>query len=194
MSVKNSTDNELMALISQGNAAAFRELFDRYFLPLSMFADRFLSDTDLATDIVQGLFVTIYEQRASIDVSSARSFLYQSVRNRCLNEIKSRKVRSKYADAVATDAQGVSNGLEETIALSELEARLMAAIEQLPTQCRKIFEMSRFEGIANGDIAEQLALSKRTVETQISKALAILRKSLGDLFPVVAVVFQLLGK
>lgn len=190
MSSSNITDSELMAQISRGNGRAFRVLFDRYYTPLTIFADRMLGDTDAAVDVVQSLFVAVYEQRETLSVSNVKSFLYQSTRNRCLNEIKHLKIHNKYADSqVATESE-LSDDVEENIAAAELQARLTNAIAQLPAQCRKIFEMSRFDGLTNAEIAEQLNLSKRTVETQISKALASLRKSLGPM--LFAILFECL--
>lgn len=188
MSPQNYSDSELMAQISRGNDRAFRALFDRYYTPLTIFADRILGDTDAAVDVVQSLFVAVYEQRETLSISNVRSFLFQSTRNRCLNEIKHLKIHNNYVDCLTATESELTDDVEETIAAAELQARLTTAIAQLPTQCRRIFEMSRFDGLTNAEIAERLNLSKRTVETQISKALASLRKSLGAV--LVAVLFE----
>lgn len=191
MANTNITDNELMQQISHGDERAFRTLFDRYFTPLSIFADKILNDTETATDIVQSLFVSLYEQRKEIKIISVKPFLYQSVRNRCLNEIKHQKIHENFAEIEYSTTNEETNNTEDAIEMSELEARLANAIKQLPSQCRKIFEMSRFEGKTNNEIAEKLNLSKRTVETQISKALASLRHKLGDLFTTISFIFLL---
>lgn len=185
------TDNDLMRRLALGDERAFRQLFDRYFTPLSIFADKILTDTEAATDIVQSLFVSLYEQRSELKIVAVKPFLYQSVRNRCLNELKHRKVHDNYTDTEMSVLSEEVNDTEEAIEMSELEARLSTAIQQLPSQCRKIFEMSRFDGKSNSEIAESMGLSKRTIETQISKALLALRKNLGDLFVTIAFVYQL---
>jgi len=187
----NTTDIELIEKMSSGNEIAFRMLFDRYYTPLSVYADKILNDMDAAIDIVQSLFVNIYENRTEIKVNNVRSFLYQSVQNRCLNELKHRKVITNYSAHVTNFSTEETNETSELIEVSELEARLANAINQLPDQCRKIFEMSRFDGISNSDIAEQLNISKRTVETQISKALKFLREKLGTLFAIISILFDL---
>ncbi|MCQ2229889.1 MAG: RNA polymerase sigma-70 factor [Bacteroidales bacterium] len=187
----NITDTELIDKMSSGNEMAFRMLFDRYYTPLSVYADKILNDMDASIDIVQALFVNIYENRKEIKVSNVRSFLYQSVQNRCLNELKHRKVITNYSAQVYTFSSEETNETDELIEVSELEAQLANAINQLPEQCRKIFEMSRFDGISNGEIAERLNISKRTVETQISKALKFLRDKLGAGFIIISILFDL---
>jgi len=91
------------------------------------------------------------------------------------------KIRNKYADFVKTNSSPDDNQIERSIDASELENALYSAISDLPPKCRMIFKMNRFEGLTNGEIAERLELSKRTVETQITKALKILRLKLQPL-------------
>lgn len=176
---QNSTDNELLQLIATGDERAFRVLFDRYYTPLSIYALRMLNDEEMAIDVVQSFFVALYEQSKTLSVSNARSFCYQSVHNRCLNELKHQKVRSAFAERTQATAEHPTSNIEDNIYAAELEARLTAAINQLPSQCQNIFKMSRFEGLTNDEIAIRLDISKRTVETQISKALQELRKWAG---------------
>lgn len=173
------TDIELLKRVESGDQRAFGELFDRYFTPLTVYADKMLQDKDEATDIVQSLFVSVYENRQGLEVQNVRSFLFQSTHNRCLNHIKHQNVHTQFASHALNTADIESNAIEEAIEASELEARLAAALNQLPAQCKHIFEMSRVDGLTNAEIAEQLGLSKRTVETQISNALKQLRHILG---------------
>lgn len=186
MDIKSKTDNELLEAVARADERAFRVLFDRYYAPLTIYASRMLHDDDAATDVVQSFFVALYEQCRTLSVSNVRSFFFQSVHNRCLNELKHHKVRDAYAEyTIATETEQTED-IEEGIYASELEAQLANAIEQLPVQCRRIFKMSRFDDLSNAEIAERLDLSKRTVETQISKALQSLRKWAG-----LAIVFVL---
>lgn len=173
------TDNELFTQMAQGSEKAFRTLFDRYFTALSVYADKIVSDTDTAIDIVQSFFVNIYENKATLNVQNVRSFMFQSVHNRCLNEIKHRNIHQQYASQTIITETEYTNDVEDMVELSEVEAQLANAIEQLPPQCKKVFEMSRFDGLTNSEIAERLDISKRTVETQISNALKFLRKIFG---------------
>ncbi len=198
--IKEMKDDDLMALLpSELSDSAFRELFDRYYAPLVTFASRILSQTDepydLATDVVQNLFVSIYEKRAStILTSSARSFFFTSTRNACLNVLKHQKVMRQYeADAVASDSE-LASGTDDAdflIEQSEADAKIAKALGQLPEQCRRIFVMSRMDGLSNQQIADQLEISKRTVETQISNALKTLRKILITVLALSDLLFHL---
>ena len=185
-------DAGLLLRIKQDDERAFKKLFDKYFTQLSIYADRMLVDTDAATDVVQSLFVSIYENRKELNIKNIKSFLYQSTHNRCLNILKHNKIKTQYEDMTMETGDESYTAIEEGIEAAELEARLVEALKQLPTQCRKIFEMSRLDGKTNSEIADELGLSKRTVETQISKALKILREILGDLMVVIGILFDLI--
>ncbi len=192
MDTDKMTDNELMALTATGNEKAFRALFDRYYTPLTLFADRYLDDTEQAVDTVQNFFIALYEQARTLEIKSVKAFFYQSVRNRCLNEIKHRKVRMAFESETLAGSSptGDSHDVEDQIFASELEAKIAAIINTLSPQCKRVFEMSRFEEIPNAEIAEQLGISKRTVETHITKALSVLRKNLGENFGVYLLIYQ----
>ncbi|MGN0029015.1 MAG: RNA polymerase sigma-70 factor [Marinilabiliaceae bacterium] len=180
------SDEELLkALQADGSEMVFRELFNRYYTPLVTFASRILSASDdpyeLATDVVQNMFVSLYEHPVAEVSSSVRTLLFSSVKNACLNVIKHQKVVRKYEEEAASsfsDEAADSDSAESLIEQSEADAKVASALAKLPEQCRKIFIMSRFDGATNQQIADMLDISKRTVETQISNALRTLRKLL----------------
>jgi RNA polymerase sigma-70 factor (family 1) len=169
----------LIRQLKQGNESAYEVLFKEYYVRLTIHANKFVEDVDVAKEIVQDLFVSIYEKRESLNInSSLSSYLYRAVRNRSINYINSEKHKTKYAQHLMYTADNSDNSVENMMNKAELELALFSAISELPPKCRMIFKMNRFEGLSNGDIAEQMELSKRTVETQITKALKILRSKL----------------
>lgn len=199
MSTAKTKDTKLAALIAQGNEAAFRELYDIYYSQLSLYANRILNDIDLSVDIVQTIFVDLYAERSKLpQIGSLRSYLFQSVHNRCLNELKHLKIvrkhqqetisentapRSASSSSLSEDENESCLSLvdftpEELMEYAELQCKIEDAISALPEQCQRIFRMSRINEMTNDEIAIELGLSKRTVETQISKALKELRKAL----------------
>ena len=121
--------------------------------------------------------------------TSLKSHLYQTVRNRCLNEIKRNQIRRDHHSGIFIEKKNQEAYFDDKMQETELEAKIFSVVESLPKQCKRIFEMSRYEGISNQKIADKLDLSKRTVETQISKALKILRNSLKDYVDVVIFIF-----
>lgn len=160
--------------------AGFEQLFRQYYAPLVVYANKYVSDMDLAREIVQDFFVRLYEKRnnLSIDVS-IKSYLYRSVFNCCINFINQKNIQDKHLKIILLERNDEEN-LENEINSVELQHKIYEVIEELPSKCRRIFKMNRMEGLKNDEIAQQLNLSKRTVETQISKALKILRAKLSD--------------
>lgn len=164
------------------------DLFDRVFRSgydtLCRFANSFLEDPDHSEEVVQAVFVYIWENRHDLELhSSLRSYLFTAVRNRCLNEIKRQKVRDKHHQGIqATAAESYQ---ENKIERQELSERITNAINSLPTERQKIFKMSKLEGKKYKEIAEELNISVKTVEGQMGKALKHLRAELGGVVPMV---------
>lgn len=160
---------------------AFEQLFKAHYKALHTYANMLLKDVDVAEEVVQSMFLKLWEKRDLLDVqTSAKAYLYKCVYNDSLNLLKHEQVKSKYQDftvrTMNTHHQAASNRVE----LSELQKELQLAIEALPEQCRIIFQMSRFEELKYKEIADRLGISIKTVENQMGKALKILRLKLVD--------------
>jgi len=169
--------------LKAGDEKTFQYLFSTYYKLLSLFALRYVTDLDIAKEIVQDLFVHLYEIRGELIIStSLKAYLYQSVRYRCLNHLKKAQSHAKHLENLAAPAD-TGTELEDRIMETELEEAVFLQIDQLPEQCKRIFLMSRVEGKKNKEIANILSISIRTVETQISKALKTLRENLKDYLP-----------
>jgi RNA polymerase sigma-70 factor (family 1) len=167
----------LLEKLIDGDESAFKYLFDSHYRALTNFAYRFFRDADLAKDVVQNVFVKIYQNRPSLrTVDDIKNYLYKAVYNECLNELKKQDVRDRYHDQYASLQE--TTFFEQTLEQTEKENLIYQAIENLPPQCKRIFLMSRIEGKKNPEIADALKISVRTVETQISLALKNLRKTI----------------
>jgi RNA polymerase sigma-70 factor (family 1) len=178
MTLEKSDINRIKGLRS-GRESAYEQLFEEYYKPLSLFALGYVNDLETAKEIVQALFVALYENRKSLLITtSLKSYLYQSVRNRCLNHLKHIQVDRRHLENLKL-MQESSEDLEASIEKGELETRIFQIISDLPPRCQEIFKKSRVNGMKNIEIAKLLDISVRTVETQISNALKILREKLG---------------
>ncbi|WP_234734192.1 RNA polymerase sigma-70 factor [Tellurirhabdus bombi] len=178
-------DQDIVAAIRQGDESLFEKVFRQYYSVLCQYANTFLKDWDDAEETVQAVFLTIWEKRENLDIQvSLKSYLYRAVHNRCLNRLRHVAVQAEYQQQAAYDGIQSAETPTQTLIADELSVRLQEAIQQLPTQCRLIFEMSRFEELKYQEIADRLGLSIKTVENQIGKALRILRTELADYLPL----------
>jgi RNA polymerase sigma-70 factor, ECF subfamily len=164
--------------LNQTGDQAFEQLFKTHFKGLHAYACTILRDSDLAEEIVQIVFVKLYERAEKISIeTSLEAYLYRSVYHESLNHRKHQRVRSEYR-RFALHHMNKSSSSGENSGYRELEARLHQALTELPQQCRTIFQLSRFEGLKYQEIAHRLGLSVKTVENQMGKALRVLRLKL----------------
>jgi RNA polymerase sigma-70 factor, ECF subfamily len=181
----DSSEQQLLERIKAGDESAFESLFRAHYSILCAFSRKFVANSDEAEEIVQDLFLTLWEKRMDfLPTLSLRSYLFASVRNSCLNHLKHLKVRDKHQSHSLAQPVEFAADPGEALQAAELQARIGLAIETLPDRCGEIFKMSRFEGMKYQEIADQLQLSPRTVEVQIGKALKLLRAHLSEYFPL----------
>ena len=136
---------------------------------------KYVKSVDDAREVVQKVFIKLFEKREKLEIkSSLKPYLFKSVYNTCLNEIRGKK---SFLDVDEIDQLDLSEQSDKLVEAEE-EKRIWAAINDLPTKCRDIFIMNRFDGLKNQEIADKLDISKRTVEVQISNALKKLRDKL----------------
>ena len=186
---------EEQSFISQLNKKkpqAFRILFNTYCRALILYAMDFNIKQDAAEDIVQDIFVRIYEGSSTFpNMEALRSFLYTSVRNHCLNLLKHEKIRQNYVQKFNPEEEEAAGQEEIELKMlkEEVYRRIFTILETLPPQCRKIFEL-HLQGMKNESIAGMLELSVHTVKTQKKRAMKQLREQLGD-FYVLFLLFRL---
>ena len=157
------------------NKDKFEKLFKELFEPLTSFAMKYVSDLDTAKNLVHEVFINVWQKYESLPSdTNYKSYLYTSIRNRCLNHIRSSKKHVALEDS-PEQIQPESGGLK----LQELEMQVEMAINSLPEKCRIIFELSRYEELKYAEIAKKLDISVKTVEGQMTKALGILRRELA---------------
>jgi RNA polymerase sigma-70 factor (family 1) len=167
--------------IKRGNKKAFREVFEYYFNALSSFGYKYVSDYSVVEDMVQEVFISFWEKRQDFDhINALKSFLYTSVRNRCLNHLKHQAVLKKHESALVyeleSDHQFSSQVIEE-----ETFNQLTAEIRNLPESAQEIMLLA-LNGLKNKEIADELNISINTVKTQKKIAYSKLKDKLGPRF------------
>ena len=175
--------------LKEGNEHAYRYVFDAHYDVLCVIASRYLHDDFLAESVVGDVIFHLWETRENINIqTSLRQYLVRSVRNRCLDYLKSRRVRHEQTLSTLTDDGRL---LEKPaghdhppgyLLEKELEQTINDAIERLPVDCRRVFKMSRFDGKKNAEIAQELGISVNTVKYHMKQALRLLQQQLGKYF------------
>lgn len=162
------------------------QVFKSHFKALHSYAFTIVKDSVMAEEMVQNVFVKIWEKREQLDIqTSITAYLYRAVYHESLNHIKHLKVRAAYETYATNQMKHQSDNAEKKILLSDLEVRIDQALSELPEQCRTIFQMSRYEELKYQEIADRLGLSIKTVENQMGKALKLMRTKLKDFLPLV---------
>lgn len=170
--------------------ADFEKLFETHYNNLCAYANNFIKDVDASEEVVQEVLFKLWTNKDSIIItSSVQSYLFRAVRNASLNVLKHVNIREDYKVQNELDMQDIQSTEDEMI-VSELEVKIREAINQLPIERKKVFLLSRYDGLKYKEIAEKLNISVSTVEGQMVKALKFLRTELKDYLPWVILFFN----
>jgi RNA polymerase sigma-70 factor (ECF subfamily) len=177
--VTDPNDRDLLARLRAGEHEAFEAIFRQWYEPVVRSANRVLRDSGVAEELSQDVFLELWRRRESLAPdSSVAGYLMQAVRNRALNHLRHLGVQKKsvvYVEALSEPAEHADTQAEA----GELQAALTEAIAALPPRTREVFVMSRERGLRYSEIAEQLGVSVKAVEANMSRALRILRERLA---------------
>lgn len=178
-------DNKFLASkLRDGDSEAYKFLYDSYYVMLCRYSYRIVKEYDTAESIVSDLLLHLWESRTTLVLHPPiRNYLIKAVRNRSLNHLalKRNKVEVDIGNYhLHTIEQQSSQDPLDAIINEELEKRIKYAIGKLPKVCRKVFIMSRYEGVAHAQIAEQLEISENTVKYHIKRALLELKTELKN--------------
>lgn len=165
--------------VNQDAVQRIEHMFMQRFRPLTVYAMQYVKDRSAAEDIVQDLFLYVYDKFCETNKEIPADYLYTLVRFRCLNELVHQRTMEKSRPDIEKTYSNPHDPLE-LIEIIELEHSYLQAIESLPSKCRQVFRMSRILGKNNRQISEELSLSKRTVESHITHALAAIREKLSE--------------
>lgn len=172
--------------LRNGVKGAYEHLYREYYSMLYHLAYQYLEDVDEAKEIVQNAFLKLWEIKKQLqDNSNLKNYLFTLVKNSSLNQIKRKQMINTHNDIIRQkelDLQYESLSLMtyDYMEIQQLKAQIDSAVEDLPDHCRKVFCMSRYDGLKNKEIASKLNISEKTVEAHMTKALKTLRVSLKD--------------
>jgi RNA polymerase sigma-70 factor (ECF subfamily) len=177
--------------IRDGDAGAFEELFNTYCQQLINFTRNYVIDKQVAENIVQDVFVRIWQRRKKLDPSKMiKSYLYTSVKNEALKQLRQLEIEKKSHERILESYE--DSRPEKEIEGKEIGFYVNRAIDELPEKCREIFIMNRYDNLKYAEIADILDISVKTVETQMGRALKKLREKLKPIFPLILMVLLIL--
>jgi len=180
---KSLSDQELNSLLRNGDHAAFTELYKRYWALLYRNARKMLGNEEDATDVVQEVFITLWEKAPSLlENNSLSSYLYSAVRNRIINQINRNKLKIRYLNSLKDFLEKGECVTDTTIRERELAESIEKEITLLPAKMRKVFDLSRKDNLSYKEIAKEINISEGTVKKQVHNAIKILRIKFGMLF------------
>lgn len=173
------TDEALLDMLQDGDQRAFKALYDRYWTPLWSYAVNAMADDDEAEDILQELFMSIWEKRTTLHINtSLKAYLYRAVLNRVIDRIDRSKYRKTYLDDLKRTYDEGTYSTEHILFEKELTERVEACVNQMPPKMRTIFSLSRFERMNHQQISDYLNVSRENVNRQIKNALILLKRNL----------------
>jgi RNA polymerase sigma-70 factor (family 1) len=184
------SDQELLKLLTQGDQDAFDVLFTRHWETLYKAAFYVLRDPEACKDILQDIFIWLWQHRQTLQIQSLPAYLRVAVKFRVANYIHSGKIREGFYNQLAqVVAFSSSPSSEELSEIKELNTIIQNAVAALPDKCRQIYLMKREELLSNQEIADKLGISVKTVENQMTIALRRVRSSI-DQYLIMLLVFS----
>jgi RNA polymerase sigma-70 factor (family 1) len=160
---------------------SFKGIYNLYWEKVFSVCYANLGETEPAKEMVQEIFKSLWERKEELEISqSVERYLIRSAKFKVFEYIRNNKIRQQHLELIVANQYSSLNYTENEIMLSSLKERITSLIENLPAQCRKVFKMSREQGLSNKEIASDLLISERAVEYHISKAVTSLRSHLTE--------------
>lgn len=172
-------NNFFLEGINEQNTSAFDQLYNNYYRVLVLYAKNFLSSQEVAEDLVQDLFATMWEKKLKFNsLSSFQSYLYNSIRNASINYLKHKDVEISYLERLTDNCKNL-DGENDNVSEEEIYRLLFRAIDKLPSRCREVF-LLHIDGKRNDEIAEALGITVATVKNQKKRAIHLIKEQLGS--------------
>jgi RNA polymerase sigma-70 factor (family 1) len=180
MDLRVLTDEILLQLLKADNDKAFKEIYSRHWRSVFEAAYHRLANREVAKELVQTVFLRIWEKRHAIQINHLSAYLQTAIKNSIINYLESALVHKKYLQHVLDSSPNTCNGTESTINFHELSQAIEKAINRLPEKTRHVFRLSRFDQLSIREIAASMNISEKAVEYHITQSLKTLRFYLKD--------------
>jgi RNA polymerase sigma-70 factor (family 1) len=182
-------DQYLIRDLQKGNESGFTDIFNQYYPQMLLFACRFTENQAIAEDIVEEAFISLWNKRDTIsEIHSLKSYLYTITRNGCLAWIRKNKRQIATNKTVSSLEEHFERTALENMIYTETMTKIYAAIDRLPTQCRRVFILHYLEGKKISEIAEELNISVGTVKTHKVRGIDLLQNLLLSVFYLISII------
>ncbi|MBN8824555.1 MULTISPECIES: RNA polymerase sigma-70 factor [unclassified Spirosoma] len=189
MNYKSLPDEILLVYLRTGDELAFRAIYQRYWKKLYSIALRKVESVEIVEEIVQDIFLKLWERRDNLRVEHLEAYLFTAVRYAIINHIKATIIHEKYADYIVDLSSEAVNTTDEQLKLNELMSVVERQLNDLPDKTQQIFRLNRLEHHSIKEISSRLKVPERTVEYHLSQAIKTLRVYLRDYLPALAYVY-----
>ena len=173
------TDEYLVEMICLGHEWALKEIFLKYNTKLYRMAVGVLGREDVSKDIVQEIFIDLWNRRRHSEIRSLHGYLYKAVKFQVLKQLRDVKLLHRHLE-LAENLQ-FANQTQDALDFQDLERTLLKAVDQLPPKRKQVFMLSRLENLSHKEISSRLKISTKTVEVQLTKALSFIRISVDKI-------------
>ncbi|HEY4785859.1 MAG TPA: RNA polymerase sigma-70 factor [Bacteroidales bacterium] len=195
--MKYLSEQEILTNLTKGNETAYEFVFLTFYNELCVYALGIVRDKMAAEEIVQDVFVKLWESREQLTVkTSLKAYLYRAVHNHSINYLSHQSIKEKYATSVRNNVDLVSPVSADypiaNLLAQELDEKINQSLLELPEQCRAVFLLIRYHDLTYNETAVKLGISVNTVKTQLQRAISRLRESLKDYLPTVMAIGYLL--
>ncbi len=183
-----SNEDDLLSAFKRGEREAFIAVYEKYWEQIFLIAYRTTGRKDVAEDLVQNLFLKLWEKRGVLEIRSLGSYLYSSIKHSCLDYIQGQVVRNDYAQYQKSMSPDSEPTTERMVEASNLQERIEESLTRLPEKSRDVFKLNRIDQWPVDKIAEKLNISEKAVQYHITKSLKLMRVYLKSIIFTLSVL------
>lgn len=189
--LKSYSEGQLVNALKTGDEVAFNIVYERYWYRMFLLAYQRIHKKEPAQEMVQNLFMKLWEKRASLDITDLDGYLYGSMKHAVIDYIRAQLVASNYIQYRTTNFSNTEETTERMVALDDVSEALEAGITKLPEKSQQVFRLSRLNNWPTDKIASHLNLSEKTVQYHLTKSLKFLRTYLREFTYSIFIYFYL---
>lgn len=161
------------------NRKTFEDVYNRYWEKVYAVCYNNIRDVEVAKEMVQDIFKSLWERRNDLELENVGNYLIRSAKLKTFEYIRNKTTRQKIDEFNYQGCVNASNCTEEQVLFNNLKENVDLLVDSLPCQCKRVYKMSREDGLSNKEIAQQLIISERAVEYHITRAMSTLKEKLA---------------